>query len=70
VCHACRWPVSAAGRSSSNFVVGVSCDHCINQRTDIQRERYAARQAQIKLSREQGKLHIGATYEAVKKPTG
>jgi len=70
VCHACRWPVSAAGRSSSNFVVGVSCDHCINQRTDIQRERYAARHAQIKLSREQGELHVGATYEAVKKSTG
>jgi UPF0176 protein len=70
VCHACRWPVSAAGRSSSNFVVGVSCDHCINQLTDIPRERYAARHAQIKLSREQGELHVGATYEAVKKSTG
>lgn len=67
VCHACRWPLNAAGRSSSNFVAGVSCDHCIDQRTDTQRERYADRQTQIKLAKERGEVHIGATYEAVKK---
>ena len=63
LCHACRWPVSAAGRSSSNFVAGVSCDHCIDLRTDKQRARYAARQAQVKLAEKHGKLHVGATYE-------
>ena len=63
LCHACRWPVSATGRASSNFVAGVSCDHCIDLRTDKQRARYAARQAQVKLAEQHGKLHIGATYE-------
>ena len=67
LCHACRWPVNAAGRSSPNYVAGVSCDHCIDQRTDQQRARYAARQVQTKLAEERGELHVGATHEAVKK---
>jgi UPF0176 protein len=67
VCHACRWPLNAAERSSPNFVAGVSCDRCIDQRTDLQRERYAARHTQIKLAEKRGELHVGASYEAVKK---
>ena len=70
LCFACRWPVNSTGRSSSNFVAGISCDHCINQLTDKKRARYAARQAQIKLAKEQGRLHVGATYEITKKSTG
>ena len=69
LCHACRWPVSAAGRLSSHFVVGVSCDRCIDQRTDSQRERYATRQAQIKLAEKRGEMHVGATFEVVKEST-
>ena len=67
LCHACRSPVSVAGRASSNFVAGVSCDRCIDQRTDTQRERYAARQTQVKLAEEQGRAHIGVAYETVLK---
>jgi len=70
LCHACRSPVSAEGRTSANFVAGVSCDRCIDQRSDEQRTRYAARQVQIKLAEEQGKVHVGATYKAVKNPDG
>ena len=66
-CHACRRPVNAAGRASSTFVAGVSCDNCIDQRTNEQRARYAARQTQVKLANERGELHIGKTYETVKK---
>ena len=69
VCHACRWPVNAAGRASSNYVVGVSCDHCIDQRTDTQRVGYAARQSRMELAEEQGEMHVSETYEAVKKST-
>jgi UPF0176 protein len=67
LCHACRWPVNAAGRLSPNFVDGVSCDHCIDQRTDAQRERYAARQTQVKLAEQHGEAHIGVSYEPLKK---
>ena len=69
LCYACRSPVSATGRMSDNFVAGVSCDHCIGQRSDEQRARYATRQVQIKRAEEQGKVHIGATFKTVKKST-
>ena len=68
LCHACRTPVNAAGRASANFVAGVSCDTCIDQRTDEQRARYAARQDQVKRAEEKGETHIGATFEIVRKP--
>ena len=67
LCYACRSPVSATERMSANFVAGVSCDHCIDQRSDEQRARYAARQVQIKRAEAQGKTHIGANFEAAKK---
>ncbi|MDA0238606.1 MAG: rhodanese-related sulfurtransferase [Proteobacteria bacterium] len=67
LCHACRSPVSVAGRASANFVVGVSCDRCIGQRTEKQRARYAARRAQSKLAEGRGEVHVGRTYEAAKK---
>ena len=67
LCHACRSPVDTPGRASANFIAGVSCDHCIGRRTDEQRRRYAERQNQIKLAKEKGKVHIGATYETLKK---
>lgn len=69
LCHACRSPVSAAGRMSANFVSGMSCDHCIDQRSDEQRARYATRQVQIKRAEEQGKVHIGATFKTAMKST-
>lgn len=66
LCHACRSPVSASGRKSANYVAGVSCDRCIDQRTEAQRQRYVARQAQIKLAKEKGLKHVGATYAVAK----
>jgi UPF0176 protein len=69
LCYACRWPVNAAGRESPNFVAGISCDHCINQRSEKQRARYASRQERIKLAKEQGAAHVGANYTAMKKTT-
>lgn len=68
LCHACRAPVNAAGRASVNFVAGVSCESCIDQRTDVQRARYAARQDQVRLAEKKGETHIGATFGSVRKP--
>jgi UPF0176 protein len=42
---------------------------CINQRSEKQRARYASRQEQIKLAKEQGAAHVGANYKAMKKTT-
>jgi UPF0176 protein len=66
LCHACRSPINSAVRLSGNFVAGVSCDNCIDQRTDEQRARYAARQDQIRLAKENGTVHVGATYGTIK----
>ena len=67
LCHACRTPVDTAGRASANFAPGVSCDSCIDQRTDEQRARYAARQDQIKLAENKGEVHVGATFGSARK---
>ena len=68
LCHACRRPINAADRLSSNFVTGVSCDGCIDQRSDEQRERYASRQIQMELAHKRGELHVGKPNGATKKP--
>jgi len=58
-CRACRRPLSAQDRRSPDFVDGVSCPYCIDERSDAQRKRYAERQRQEELARERGTQHIG-----------
>ena len=64
-CHACRSPVDSIGRSSGNFLVGVSCDQCIDRRSDEQRARYAARQYQVQLAEQRGEAHIGFVFNTL-----
>ena len=61
MCRACRRPISDADMESDAYVDGVSCPHCIDERTDAQRERYAERQRQEELARKRGTSHVGAT---------
>ena len=68
LCHACRRPLNVSDRSSTNFVTGISCDGCIDQRSDEQRARYASRQTQVELAQKKGELHVGKSYEAARKP--
>lgn len=58
-CHACGRGIDARGRLSPNYVEGVSCDWCINEYTEDDRERFRQRQAQIKLDAERGVVHMG-----------
>ncbi len=51
LCHACRRPVSEAGRLSPLFEAGVSCPACHGERTDEQRAGYRERQRQDDLAR-------------------
>jgi len=60
ICSACRWPVDEAGRKSPNYVRGVSCDNCIDTRSDAQRQRYMERQKQMDLAEQRGQVHMGA----------
>ncbi|MEL7488238.1 MAG: hypothetical protein AAGJ87_13590, partial [Pseudomonadota bacterium] len=63
MCHACRRPLSAEDKASSDFVDGVSCSYCINEHDDARRENFAERQKQIRLARKRGERHIGATLD-------
>lgn len=63
LCHACRRPISPEGQKSPNYVEGISCDYCIDERTDEQRKRYEARQQQMKLAAKRGEGHIGINPE-------
>ena len=60
MCRACRRPLSAHDMRSPDYVEGVSCPHCIDERSDAQRERYAERQRQEDLARARGTHHVGA----------
>ena len=60
-CHACRMPLSANDRASSDYERGVSCPHCKEQKSDDDRERFRERELQMRLAKERGEFHIGAS---------
>ena len=59
LCRACRMPLAADDRQSPDFAEGVSCPHCIGDRDEAQRARYAERQKQVELARKRGVGHVG-----------
>lgn len=61
LCRACRRPVSSEDIAHEHFEEGVSCPHCIDERTEEQRARYRERQRQEALARQRGTHHVGAT---------
>ncbi len=61
LCRACRRPLDAAAKAHPAFAEGISCAACIDERDDAARSRYAERQLQIKLAKQRGEQHIGAT---------
>lgn len=58
-CFACRRPISEEEKRSNAYQPGVSCPHCIDERSQEQRERYKEREAQNRLAKERGEAHIG-----------
>ena len=56
-------PLSAEELASEAYTPGVSCPHCIDQRDEAQRARYAERQKQQQLAKKRGEAHVGATVE-------
>ena len=59
LCHGCRTPITEQDKLSSNYVKGVSCDHCINEKTIEQVKRYKSRQKQINLAKTKNENHLG-----------
>ena len=60
-CHACRMPLSENDRASRDYERGVSCPHCKEQKSDDDRERFRERELQMRLAKERGEFHIGAS---------
>lgn len=58
-CHACGRGISPEGQKSANYVPGVSCDYCIDEYTENDRERFRQRQLQLKLAKERGEVGMG-----------
>ena len=56
-CFACRTPLSPQDRQSPDYVIGVSCPHCIDQHSD--RQRFVERQKQMDLARRRDDIHLG-----------
>lgn len=60
LCAACRMPLSAEDRRSLEFISGVSCPHCLREKSIEQRARYAERERQMQLAEKRGEVHIGS----------
>jgi UPF0176 protein len=60
MCHACRMPLSAVEKNLTSYEPGVACLHCIETRSDADRQRFRERQKQIRLATARGEKHIGS----------
>ena len=58
-CHACRMPITEDDKDHDNFLHGVSCHHCHDETSEVQKQRYIERQKQMELAIERGEEHIG-----------
>ncbi len=64
-CHACRLPISEEDKHSEQYSQGVSCPHCFDKKTDIQRKRFMQREKQVRLAKARGEEHIGSDVTAI-----
>lgn len=59
-CHACRMPLSEEEKLLPSYEKGISCLHCIDEKTDEDRARFRDRQKQVELAKKRGQTHIGS----------
>jgi len=59
-CHACRYPITEQDKQHPHFQQGVSCHRCYDQLTELQKQRFAERERQMKLAEQRGESHIGS----------
>ena len=59
LCRACREPISQADMESLYFVLGLSCPHCHDSKTEEQIDRFKERQRQIELAKQRHEPYIG-----------
>ena len=59
-CNACRLPITEIDKASDKYRQGVSCPHCFDKVTAVQKSRFIEREKQMELARQRGEAHIGA----------
>ncbi|MEG3844884.1 rhodanese-related sulfurtransferase [Microcoleus sp. herbarium14] len=70
LCRGCRHPISEEDRASELFVLGVSCPHCSDSKTETKKQGLSERQRQIELAKRRNKVHIRARYDVKEKVDG
>ena len=70
LCRGCRHPISQEDKASELFVLGVSCPHCHDSKTETKKQGLSERQRQIELAKRRNQVHIGARYDAKEKVDG
>ncbi|MCK0127962.1 rhodanese-related sulfurtransferase [Erythrobacter sp. F6033] len=68
-CFACRMPLTEEEMASDDYAPGISCPHCIHERGEEQRARYAERQRQQQLAKQRGETHVGASPKGAQNDT-
>jgi len=58
LCYACRRPILPEDKNRSDFELGVSCFHCVDETSETDKNRFRERQKQIALSAERGEKHM------------
>jgi UPF0176 protein len=58
-CHACRFPITEEDKNRPAYVQGISCHHCADKQTELQKQRYIEREKQTQLAKLRGEAHIG-----------
>ena len=59
-CHACRLPITKQDKQSNYYQQGVSCPHCFDKHTPVQKKRFEEREKQMQLARQRGEAHLGS----------
>ena len=52
-------PITEDDKNHQHFIHGVSCHHCHDETSEVQKQRYLERQKQMELARQRGEEHIG-----------
>lgn len=64
-CHACRYPITEADKSSEYYKPGVSCPHCHDSVSKQQRNRFQEREKQMAIAKARGESHIGSSMQHI-----
>lgn len=61
LCHGCRHPINSSDKLSAQYQPGVSCPHCFDSLSDVQKSAFAERQKQEVLAQLRRRVHIGGS---------